>query len=228
LRVVFRRDSKVDAFQRQISALRHQLGGEHDLDLDLEPDGFALENRERPRPARREGVPRTDYSTYSALEPLSSESHRPESIPRDDAELDLRLRDMALPAVPAIDARTSVVAHTTSWTGNLESQGSLHIHGRVEGSLSAREDVFIAEEAEVDAVINAAKVTVAGLVRGSIVCSDRFEILPRGRVAGDIRSPVLVIHEGALIAGDIAMSQLADSRTAPSSARPPRAARGGD
>src|SRR3954451_16923827 len=30
LRVVFRRDSKVDAFQRQISALRHQLGGETD------------------------------------------------------------------------------------------------------------------------------------------------------------------------------------------------------
>ena len=28
--MVFRRDSKVDAFQRQISALRHQLGGESD------------------------------------------------------------------------------------------------------------------------------------------------------------------------------------------------------
>ena len=38
LRVVFRRDSKVDAFQRQISALRHQLGCENDgetvTDLD--------------------------------------------------------------------------------------------------------------------------------------------------------------------------------------------------
>jgi cytoskeletal protein CcmA (bactofilin family) len=226
LRVVFRRDSKVDAFQRQISALRHQLGGEHDL--DFEPAAFALDNLDRPRPARKEVVPRSDYSSYAALEPLSSESHRPESIPRDEAELDLRLQDVSPPAVPAIDGRTSVVAHTTSWNGNLESQGSLHIHGRVEGSLTAREDVFIAEEAEVDAIINAAKVTVAGLVRGSIVCSDRFEILPRGRVAGDIRSPVLVIHEGALIAGDIAMSPLPDSRTAPSSARPPRAARGGD
>ena len=41
LRVVFRRDSKVDAFQRQISALRHQLGGENDdeavPDLDRPP-----------------------------------------------------------------------------------------------------------------------------------------------------------------------------------------------
>ena len=41
LRVVFRRDSKVDAFQRQISALRHQLGGEN--------DGEAVPDRDRPR-----------------------------------------------------------------------------------------------------------------------------------------------------------------------------------
>ena len=39
--VVFRRDSKVDAFQRQISALRHQLGGENE-------DGIAPD-RDRPR-----------------------------------------------------------------------------------------------------------------------------------------------------------------------------------
>jgi cytoskeletal protein CcmA (bactofilin family) len=225
LRVVFRRDSKVDAFQRQISALRHQLGGEHDLGLDA--DGFASSDFEHVRSAAKESDRRADYSSLTALETFNVDSDIAGPITRASLELDRRLEEMSLPAVPAIDGRTSVVAHTTSWSGNLESQGSLHVHGRVEGSLTASDDVFIAEEAEVDAVISASKVTVAGLVRGSIVCSDRFEILPRGRVAGDVRSPVLVIHEGALIAGDIAMSA-PESRAAPAAARPARAARGGD
>jgi cytoskeletal protein CcmA (bactofilin family) len=129
----------------------------------------------------------------------------------------------SLPAVPSPDTHTSVIAPTTAWTGNLESSGSLHIHGRVEGSLMARDDVFIADEAEVEATINAANVTVAGKVRGSIQCAERFEILPHGRVAGDVRAPVIVIHEGALIAGEISMiSPGSDTKTA---APAPRAVR---
>jgi len=57
---------------------------------------------------------------------------------------------------------TSVIAHSTTWSGDLESSGSLHVHGRVEGSLTARDTIFIAEEADVDAIIRAANVTIAG------------------------------------------------------------------
>ena len=81
---------------------------------------------------------------------------------------DSRLPDPAPPPIPAIDMQTSVIAHSTAWSGDLESSGSLHIHGRVEGSLTARDTIFIAEEADVDAVIRAANVTVAGNVRGSV------------------------------------------------------------
>jgi cytoskeletal protein CcmA (bactofilin family) len=209
--VVFRKDSKVDAFQRQISALRHQLGGEH--------DDFTLPDIEPP-PASR-GAP-TYRTELSALEPIAPDRDLISPLPDLSPELDRFA--MSLPAVPAIDEQTSIVAHTTSWNGDLESSGSLHVHGRVEGSLQARDAVFIAEEAEVDAVISASRVTVAGNVRGSITCADRFEILPRGRVAGDVRAPVIIIHEGALIAGEIAMTARVDTRASVANAR---AVRGG-
>ncbi|MGH2614800.1 MAG: bactofilin family protein, partial [Thermomicrobiales bacterium] len=92
----------------------------------------------------------------------------------------------------------------------------------------AHEDIFIAEEAEVDATITAANVTIAGNARGSIQCSDRFEVLPRGRVAGDVRAPIIVIHDGALIAGEIAMSLPKDAKASLPPAASTRAARGGD
>jgi cytoskeletal protein CcmA (bactofilin family) len=212
--VVFRRDSKVDAFQRQISALRHQLGGEHDQ--------FASSERDRLPTRFGEGSYRADLPDLDLIRtetPYSSSRQLDVPAPLEPTEV---------PAVPAIDTQTSVIAHTTVWKGNLESTGSLHVHGRVEGSLTARNDIFIAEEAEVDALVTAANVTIAGNVRGSIQCSDRFEVLPRGRVAGEIHAPVIVVHEGATIAGEIAMTELGDARVNPSSATGARAARGGD
>jgi cytoskeletal protein CcmA (bactofilin family) len=124
-----------------------------------------------------------------------------------------------LPAVPAIDTHTTVIANTTAWKGTLEAAGSLHVHGRVEGALTARDDIFVAEEAEVDASITASRVVVAGSVLGSIQCSERLEILPRGRVSGDVRSPILVVHEGALVAGKVQMSAGQDARSSSPSAR---------
>lgn len=211
--MVFRRDSKVDAFQRQISALRHQLGGEgYDGDA---PD------RDRPRSSDRD----TPYSSECSELPLIA-TERPSASPGMADTLDPRLSDSIAPPIPAIDMHTSVIAHSTAWSGDLESTGSLHIHGRVEGTLTARDSIFIAEEADVDAVIRAANVTIAGKVRGSVHCTERFEVLPCGKVTGDIQAPAIAIHDGAVLAGEISMAPSNDAKAGlPSAAR---LARGGD
>ena len=211
--MVFRRDSKVDAFQRQISALRHQLGGES--------EGDPMPDRDRPRSVGDESRYFPEYPEFTSIrsdqmpssrDPISTlDSRPPESVP---------------PPIPAIDTQTSIIAHSTAWSGDLESSGSLHVHGRVEGSLTARDSVFIAEEADVEAVIRAANVTIAGTVRGSVHCTERFEVLPHGRVTGEIHAPAITIHDGALVAGDISMTPVDSARS--SLAPPMRVARGGD
>ena len=211
--MVFRRDSKVDAFQRQISALRHQLGGENE-------DG-ALPDRDRPRSTENLNSFLSDYPEFPSIRPDRASSSRGivESVETSPP-------DPVPPAIPAIDMHSSVIAHSTSWSGDLESSGSLHVHGRVEGTLTARDSIFIAEEADVEAVIRAASVTVAGNVRGSVFCAERFEVLPHGKVAADIHAPAIAIHDGAIVSGDISMTPSNNPRVslAPSA----RVARGGD
>ncbi len=204
--MVFRKESKVDAFQRQISALRQQLGTEDEADSgQTEPPRYADQGHEpEPEPDDYAESPYRSRDTggYSFSSPVTS--FQQEQYGDETSSLP------ALPT-PTVDAQTSVVAHDTTWHGDLQSSGSLHVHGIVDGSLTAQEDVYIAEEADVTATITAANVIVAGLVRGTIRCSARFEVLPRGRVAADVQAPTLVVHEGASVNGQVRMGPVESS-----------------
>ena len=190
--VVFRKDAKADTFQRQISALRQQLGPEE----------------ETASPARA-SYPTTGYDAVETSAPLArfgapiAPVYEPEESVAPMYE------------VPAYDVHTSIVAHDTVWNGDLQTSGTLHIHGRVDGTVTAKADVFVAEEAEVDATITAVNLAVAGQVRGTIRCSGRLEVLPQGRINGDVFAQVLVIHEGATVNGQFTMTDIADVSVSP-------------
>jgi len=232
--MVFRKENKVDAFQRQISALRHQLGTTDDdqadeVEIDEQDDGPA-----GTAPVRDEHV--ASFDPHAGAGPSSA----PFSFTGFGVETGFsQPDDMNMPVPPMIpaplvaDTETSVVAHDAIWKGSLQTGGSLHIHGRVEGGLDAKEDIYIADEADVDVVLTAKNVVIAGLVKGTIRCSDRCEVLPHGRVTADIQAPTLVVHEGAVLTGNFRMdrSEPGESRETPTPAASVlqrRAARGGD
>ncbi len=89
LRVVFRRDSKVDAFQRQISALRHQLGGEN--------EDAAMPDHDLPRSIGREGSYLSEYPEFTSI----GSDHVSAARGLVDT-MDLRLPDSVPPPIPAI------------------------------------------------------------------------------------------------------------------------------
>jgi cytoskeletal protein CcmA (bactofilin family) len=213
--MVFRKESKVDAFQRQISALRQQLGDSHESADDEDFDDSPAPRGEAEPIQPDQADSGYNFGGFNA-QPVVSETQMAAEVQRSP-----------IAEVPAVNAQTSVVAHDTTWKGDLESDGSVHVHGRVEGSIRAKQDIFIAEEADVDATLTATNIVIAGLIQGSIRCSDRFEVLPQGRVSGDINAPTLVIHEGAHVTGQFRMENGASSSSnKPTSVVQRRAARG--
>lgn len=213
--MVFRRDNKVDAFQRQISALRHQLGPDggdaddpdapiaperREPDVRTEADAAAAEpERERPRP--RAGYRPRDGAGYSFAD-FGVASPAPDTASPDLGEAGF---SPSPPELPTADAETSVVAVDAQWKGDLQSGAPIHVHGRVEGTITSRQDVFVAETATVDGTITAVNVVVAGRVSGSVACENRFEALPQGRVTADVHAPTVVVHEGAILTGGFRM-----------------------
>jgi cytoskeletal protein CcmA (bactofilin family) len=207
--MVFRKESKVDAFQRQISALRQQLGSEDEIAAHEDESRSYAREEHHPAPEPESYAPASyqsrDVSGYSFTSQVADYQS-------DDLEAESSL-ELAIPT-PTVDAQTSVVAHDTTWNGDLQSSGSLHVHGIVDGTLTAADDVYVAEEADVTATIMATNVIVAGVVRGTIRCGSRFEVLPRGRVLADVQAPTLVVHEGAAISGQVRMGP-AESNSLP-------------
>lgn len=194
--MVFRRESKVDQFQRQMNALRHQIGDaepEQDDDPMNVPD---IADERFPEPGFDErGQDAGGYSFGSY--PLTPR------VPDEDEEDN---RTLAVPEMPGVDSQISVVAQGTLWKGEVEADGSIHVFGRVEGTLTAKEDIWIAEGSDVQATVTAEQVIVAGHVSGTVRALSRFEALPQGVVEADVQAPSFVVHEGATINGNLTMS----------------------
>ncbi|MGD9714548.1 MAG: polymer-forming cytoskeletal protein [Thermomicrobiales bacterium] len=207
--MVFRRDKQGgDAFQRQISALRQQLGSG--------PDDEGFEDAE----ATDENAPYAEQSYASGRYEQQDASYQRQEYQPDYAyeeETSISTFESQVPAIPAIDSQVTVINHDTTWKGEVSSEGSMHILGRYDGVIRAKEDVYILDEAMVSAEVHARNVVVSGRYDGEVTCDTRFEVLPTGRVNGSVRAPVLVVHDGAEINGSIQMTNLETPRQAPTS-----------
>ncbi len=117
-------------------------------------------------------------------------------------ELTQRRPDTAV--VP--DSTQSLVDRATAVTGKIATDGDVTVEGALDGELECHGRVFIAEGAKVGAKVHAREVVVAGELHGDAVCTERLEAQATARITGTIRTPILVVQEGALMDGTIAMS----------------------
>src|SRR5437870_181799 len=109
------------------------------------------------------------------------------------------------PAGHPLDEERRVVAwvgKSVVFKGDLSSSEDMTIDGRVEGTVKLPDHgLTIGPHAEIRSDIVAKTVTVRGTVTGTITAGDKVVISETGSVEGDIRSPRLVLADGAVLRG---------------------------
>lgn len=100
----------------------------------------------------------------------------------------------------------SIVGPGMSVTGDCETEGTLRVEGRVEGSIEAGKAVVIGEDGVVVGDIITQDVVVAGRVRGSISAESRVELQASCHVEGDIVSRRVRLEEGGRVDGRLEMT----------------------
>lgn len=89
----------------------------------------------------------------------------------------------------------------------------LQVEGKVAGKLVSESGTLIIEETgRVEAQVDVGVCVIRGVLEGNVSAKSRIEVRKAGRVRGDLKTPVLLVEEGAVLNGTIGMGAEMSSR----------------
>lgn len=100
----------------------------------------------------------------------------------------------------------TVIGTNVKLIGALRDVNDIAVHGTIEGEVISEKNVTIGETAQVKGPVTGQIVMVAGTVRGAVEALNRLEVLPTGKVYGNIMTKDLIIRSGALFIGKSTMA----------------------
>ena len=95
----------------------------------------------------------------------------------------------------------------TEFKGIISYEGTVRIDGRIEGEVITKGTLVVGETAVIDAEITAGTVMSGGRINGNITASIKVHLLPEAVLSGSVRTPILIIDEGAKFNGNCDMSK---------------------
>lgn len=105
----------------------------------------------------------------------------------------------------------NIIGSGTLVEGKIRCQGSIRVDGKIVGDLTAGEAVAVGLPGEIEGNISAKNVTIGGKVKGSIIVAGKVVFEAKSTIRGDIRAARLVVDEGCVFDGKVAMSDRAQS-----------------
>jgi cytoskeletal protein CcmA (bactofilin family) len=88
--------------------------------------------------------------------------------------------------------------------GRITSNQDLRIDGKVDGTIEVgNHELILGANAAVTANLLARSILISGAVIGNVTATDRLDLQATGSVEGDIRSPRLVVADGAILNGTV-------------------------
>jgi cytoskeletal protein CcmA (bactofilin family) len=87
--------------------------------------------------------------------------------------------------------------------GDLEADGFTRIDGAIRGNLTVKGRVIVGESARLRGALSGTAVTIGGVIRGSVLASERLTVLSTAIVLGDIITRRIQADEGCLIHGRV-------------------------
>lgn len=99
----------------------------------------------------------------------------------------------------------AILTEGTHVRGRISGEGSLRVHGRVEGDVSLRGELFVAAGGRLQSNVDASTITIEGELEGSVSAPSGSVTVSRGaRLVGDVQSARFQLEEGGEFAGQLA------------------------
>ncbi len=99
----------------------------------------------------------------------------------------------------------TVIGNSIIVDGEITGDEALVVQGTVKGRIALEESVFVENSATLEADVEAEAIEISGVVTGNVTAQTRVEIKADGKMVGDVKSPRILIADGALFKGNIDM-----------------------
>ncbi|MGC6417090.1 MAG: bactofilin family protein [Bradymonadia bacterium] len=101
----------------------------------------------------------------------------------------------------------TVIGSSLVIEGEISSEESVVVQGTVKGRIETTQPLFVENSAQLEADIEAETVEISGNLTGNVTAQTRVEIKADASVVGDVKSPRILIADGARYKGSIDMGQ---------------------
>lgn len=120
------------------------------------------------------------------------------------------------PSAPPV-GQVNMIGQGALIEGTVQIKGDIRIGGKVVGEVEVDGKLITTDEGQIEGDVVATNADVAGSVRGSLVVKERLILRSTSSVQGDIRTPKMVIEDGAVFTGKVDMT----TKAVPSGAQKP-------
>jgi cytoskeletal protein CcmA (bactofilin family) len=105
------------------------------------------------------------------------------------------------------EAAMSIIGPGMRIVGDIETEGSVHIHGRIEGTVRAAKSVVLGKDGEIVGDLLTQEAVIGGRVDGLVTAENRLELQSTCRIDGRIRARAqhVQLAQGARFNGQIEM-----------------------
>ena len=112
-------------------------------------------------------------------------------------------KDKQQPAQAGHEGVISIIGSGMKVIGDCETEGTLRIEGRVEGTVRAGKAVVVGKEGSVKGDIVTQDAVIGGEVSGSVVAESRLELQATCVVDGEVRARRIQLEEGGRVNGSV-------------------------
>nr|WP_321260497.1 polymer-forming cytoskeletal protein [uncultured Pseudodesulfovibrio sp.] len=93
----------------------------------------------------------------------------------------------------------------TNYQGKLHFQGAVRIDGNFQGEVVSEGTLVVGQEAVVEGLVKVGQLVLSGRLKGEVEAKNKVVLHKTANLQGNIETPSLVVEEGAVLEGELAM-----------------------
>jgi len=98
-------------------------------------------------------------------------------------------------------AEVNLIGKGTVVNGEIHSESSIRIDGKLKGKLKCKSTVTIGQSGEIEGDMEANNANVSGKIKGSVVVKQKLVLESTSSLLGELKASKLIVDEGAVFDG---------------------------